>query len=139
MKLHQDFKMMKQVLIEQQWMFDEIQFSFPLLLYFINHPSLFYHHLKVLMKLHKNQNILTLSFLHNNFITFGLLCCSIYTYIFVKKNWSDLKFFLHISSEDCIFFKCMKLLVIKLFWRSKKTHFRFYLVLQVSILSSYLV
>ena len=35
MNLHQDFKMVKQVLIEQQWMFDKI-------LYFIKHPSLFY-------------------------------------------------------------------------------------------------
>ena len=52
-------------------------FSFPKLLHFIKHPLLFYqdlfHHLKVLMKVHLNRNVLTLTFLCNEFITFGLL------------------------------------------------------------------
>ena len=54
MNLHKDFKMLKQVLIEQRWMFNEIYFT--LFLYFIKRPTLFcqrlFHHSKVLMKVH---------------------------------------------------------------------------------------
>ena len=61
----------------------KIFFSFPLLLYFIKQPSLFYqhlfHHLKILIKVHQNWNVLTLTFLRNKFITYGLLCFSIFS------------------------------------------------------------
>ena len=62
--------------------------SFPLLLYFIKHPSLFYqqlfHHFKVLMKV-QNWNRLVSTFLRYKFITFGLpgfLVFPIYMHIY---------------------------------------------------------
>ena len=62
-----------------------IYFSFHLFLYFIKHPSLFYqhlfHHLKVLMKVH-----LTLTFIHNKFITFGL-CFSVFSYCRIPLHY----------------------------------------------------
>ena len=54
----------------------------------LKYPSLFnqnsFTHLKVLMKVYKSRNVLTLNFLHDNFITFELLCFSIFSeYIYI--------------------------------------------------------
>ena len=59
-----------------------IYFSFLLLFYFITHQLLFkqhlFHHLKVLMKVYWNWNVLMLTFYYNKLITFGLLCFSVF-------------------------------------------------------------
>ena len=45
MNLYQDFKMVKQVLMEEEWMFDKIQYIYVV-------PSTPFHHFNVLMKVH---------------------------------------------------------------------------------------
>ena len=58
------------------------------------HPSLFlqhlFHHHQVLMTVYYNQNVLTLTFHFNKFITFGLLCFSIFIiYMIVGRVFTD--------------------------------------------------